>query len=44
MFEKYNVIQGSAKAETSYPQQTGFGWTNGVYLDFLSNFIDKADK
>lgn len=40
MFEKYNVIEGTAMAHTNYPQQTGFGWTNGVYLDFLNNFID----
>lgn len=38
MMEKYNVIdvdQPAGKGE--YPNQDGFGWTNGVYLKFLKS-------
>lgn len=37
MMEKYNVTGTTAKAGGGeYPNQDGFGWTNGVYLKFLS--------
>jgi alpha,alpha-trehalase len=37
MMEKYNVIDTGSKAGGGeYPNQDGFGWTNGVYLKFLS--------
>ena len=37
MMEKYNVIDSEAKAGGGeYPNQDGFGWTNGVYLKFLA--------
>ena len=37
MMEKYNVTDTENKAGGGeYPNQDGFGWTNGVYLKFLS--------
>ncbi len=37
MMEKYNVSDTENKAGGGeYPNQDGFGWTNGVYLKFLS--------
>ncbi len=37
MMEKYNVADMHTKAGGGeYPNQDGFGWTNGVYLKFLS--------
>jgi alpha,alpha-trehalase len=36
MMEKYNVMDVQAKAGGGkYPNQDGFGWTNGVYLKML---------
>ncbi|MEO8172601.1 MAG: alpha,alpha-trehalase TreF, partial [Sediminibacterium sp.] len=36
MMEKYNVSDIESKAGGGeYPNQDGFGWTNGVYLKFL---------
>lgn len=33
MMEKYNVMNTDAKAgDGEYPNQDGFGWTNGIYL------------
>ena len=41
MFEKYNVNQmGSAGGGGEYDVQTGFGWTNGVVIDFMVTFGD----
>lgn len=40
MMEKYNVSDTENKAGGGeYPNQDGFGWTNGVYLKFLSENI-----
>jgi len=37
MMEKYNVTDTESKAGGGeYPNQDGFGWTNGVYLKFLA--------
>ncbi len=37
MMEKYNVMDTDAKAGGGeYPNQDGFGWTNGVYLKMKS--------
>ncbi len=37
MMEKYNVSDTATNAGGGeYPNQDGFGWTNGVYLKFLS--------
>lgn len=36
MMEKYNVMDTDAKAGGGeYPNQDGFGWTNGVYLKLM---------
>jgi len=41
MFEKYNVNEmGSAGGGGEYDVQTGFGWTNGVIIDFMVIFGD----
>jgi alpha,alpha-trehalase len=33
MMEKYNVLTDDISAQDGeYPNQDGFGWTNGVYL------------
>jgi len=41
MFEKYNVNDiGSAGGGGEYEVQTGFGWTNGVIIDFMVLFGD----
>jgi len=41
MFEKYNVNDtGSAGGGGEYDVQTGFGWTNGVIIDFMVIFGD----
>ena len=37
MMEKYNVMDTDAKAgDGEYPNQDGFGWTNGIYLKMKS--------
>ncbi|CAI4227101.1 unnamed protein product [Auanema sp. JU1783] len=44
MFEKYNVVSPCLQAAGGggeYEVQEGFGWTNGVVLDFLKNFSDQ---
>ena len=38
MFEKMNVEKGSPGSGGEYIVQTGFGWSNGVVLDFLNEF------
>ena len=36
IFEKYNVINpGEAAGGAVYPDQHGFGWTNGVTYKFI---------
>ena len=38
MMEKYNVVDSSlAAGGGEYPNQNGFGWTNGVYLKMKMN-------
>jgi len=33
MMEKYNVLDTSLKTGGGeYPNQDGFGWTNGIYI------------
>ncbi|RYF84338.1 MAG: alpha,alpha-trehalase TreA [Chitinophagaceae bacterium] len=42
MMEKYNVEDMSLQSGGGeYPNQDGFGWTNGVYLAFYQQFRDK---
>ncbi|CAK9802112.1 tre1 [Anthophora plagiata] len=39
MFEKYDsVVPGQGGGGGEYNVQTGFGWTNGVVLEFLNTF------
>ncbi len=39
MMEKYNVTDTKSLAGGGeYPNQDGFGWTNGVYLALISNY------
>ncbi|CAL2040157.1 unnamed protein product [Caenorhabditis brenneri] len=40
MFEKYNAVSPCYKVKGGgeYVMQEGFGWTNGVILDFLKNY------
>jgi alpha,alpha-trehalase len=41
MMEKYNVVDAALKTGGGeYPNQDGFGWTNGVYLQF-SKYVNK---
>ena len=45
MFEKYNVeTKGKAGHGGEYVIQTGFGWTNGVILDFLHKYGDVLES
>ena len=44
MHEKYNArFAGRVGDGGEYPPQIGFGWTNGVCLDFLMRFGDPSD-
>ncbi|HYW94351.1 MAG TPA: alpha,alpha-trehalase TreF, partial [Bacteroidales bacterium] len=38
--EKYNVVRGMAGKGGEYPTQDGFGWTNGVVMQFLDPMLD----
>jgi alpha,alpha-trehalase len=39
MHEKYNAfVPGERGSGGEYLPETGFGWTNGVALDFLDRF------
>ncbi|WP_153800598.1 alpha,alpha-trehalase TreF [Foetidibacter luteolus] len=37
LMEKYNVVNGAIAGGGEYPNQYGFGWTNGVYLKMKSS-------
>lgn len=37
-WEKYEVITGEVGRPGRYPNQEGFGWTNGVFLKILGEF------
>jgi alpha,alpha-trehalase len=43
MWEKYNVVERSLAVVTPYPNQHGFGWTNGVYSALLGKLIGGLD-
>jgi alpha,alpha-trehalase len=43
MWEKYNVVERNLAVVTSYPNQHGFGWTNGVYSALLGKVIAGFD-
>ncbi|UCG95544.1 MAG: alpha,alpha-trehalase [archaeon] len=38
-WEKYNVVKCDVGKEGRYPNQTGFGWTNGVFVKLISEFF-----
>ncbi len=41
IFEKYNpVVRGEAGGGGEYEVQLGFGWTNGVLIDFIATYGD----
>jgi neutral trehalase len=38
--EKYNVVNQKLKpTEGVYPSQTGFGWTNGVFIYLVNKYL-----
>jgi alpha,alpha-trehalase len=38
--EKYNVVNTSLPPTKGvYPSQTGFGWTNGVFVDLIKKYL-----
>ena len=40
MMEKYNVMDTTTQAGGGeYPNQDGFGWTNGVYLKLINEIL-----
>jgi alpha,alpha-trehalase len=42
MMEKYNVVDITINAGGGkYPNQDGFGWTNGVYLRMKQDLMSK---
>ena len=43
MWEKYNVVERNLEVTTDYPNQRGFGWTNGVYSALLGKAIMGLD-
>ena len=40
-WEKYNVVKCDIGKEGRYPTQTGFGWTNAVFVKLVNEFCDK---
>jgi alpha,alpha-trehalase len=43
MWEKYNVVERNLEVASVYPNQEGFGWTNGVYSALLGKVIAGLD-
>jgi len=37
-WEKYNVVTGDVGKRGRYPNQTGFGWTNAVFVKLVKEF------
>lgn len=42
-YEKYNVVSLASSCNERYPCQTGFGWTNAVFI-LMDNFLKKENK
>lgn len=38
-WEKYNVVKCDVGKEGRYPNQTGFGWTNAVFIKLVKEFF-----
>lgn len=43
-WEKYNVASAGVGKEGRYPNQTGFGWTNAVFVRLVDEFSYKKHK
>lgn len=44
MFEKYDAIHpGKYGGGGEYPVQSGFGWSNGIALEFINKYFTKGD-
>eukprot|EP00947_MAST-08B_sp_MAST-8B-sp1_P005940 g5940.t1 len=42
MYEKYDaLVPGEGGGGGEYVPQTGFGWSNGVVLDFLAKYYSR---
>ncbi|MBA3649442.1 MAG: hypothetical protein H0W62_12975 [Chitinophagales bacterium] len=41
LWEKYNVVKGAAATSERYITQTGFGWTNALFIRLLDKFTKK---
>ena len=44
LWEKYNVVTGSPGDSERYGTQTGFGWTNAIFLRLLHQFSSVKGK
>lgn len=43
--EAYNVVEPlEPPVEGVYPSQIGFGWTNGVFVNFCQNYLNPEEK
>ena len=42
LWEKYNVVTGGIGQQGRYPNQTGFGWTNAIFLK-LAHWLAKEE-
>ncbi len=40
LWEKYNVVKCTIGKSERYPTQSGFGWTNAVFVRLLNQFGD----
>jgi alpha,alpha-trehalase len=38
LWEKYNVVNGDTSSQERYPTQSGFAWTNSVFLRLIHKF------
>jgi alpha,alpha-trehalase len=38
LWEKYNVVKGNVSKQERYETQSGFGWTNAVFLRLFQKF------
>ena len=44
LFEKYNLLEGSADAVSEYGTPEMMGWTAGVYLTLKTFLEERAEK
>ncbi len=43
MWEKYDVVKAGVSDKGRYEVQSGFGWTNAVFLKLYKEFIEKSE-